>query len=28
VGQSQPITLVPYYKLWGERYATYWQVKS
>ncbi len=28
VGQSQPISLVPYYKLWGERYATYWQVKS
>lgn len=28
IGQSQPITLVPFYKLWGERYATYWQVKS
>jgi DUF1680 family protein len=28
IGQSQPISLVPYYKLWGERYATYWQVKS
>lgn len=28
VGQSQPITLVPFYKLWGERFATYWQVRN
>jgi hypothetical protein len=28
VGQSQPIALAPYYKIWGERYATYWQVKG
>jgi len=27
LGQSQPITLVPFYKLWGERYATYWKVR-
>ncbi|MBI4164191.1 MAG: glycoside hydrolase family 127 protein, partial [Acidobacteria bacterium] len=28
VGQSQPIALARFYKIWGERYATYWQVKS
>jgi DUF1680 family protein len=28
LGQSQPITLVPFYKLWGERYATYWKVRT
>jgi hypothetical protein len=28
VGQSQTITLVPFYKLWGERYATYWKVRT
>jgi hypothetical protein len=28
LGQSQPIALAPFYKIWGERYATYWQVKS
>ena len=27
IGQSQPITLVPFNKLWGERYATYWKVR-
>jgi DUF1680 family protein len=27
IGQSQPISLVPFYKLWGERYATYWKVR-
>jgi hypothetical protein len=28
IGQSRPITLVPFYKLWGERYATYWKVRT
>jgi len=28
VGQSASITMVPFYNLWGERYATYWKVKT
>jgi len=27
IGQPQPISLVPFYKLWGERYAIYWKVR-
>jgi hypothetical protein len=26
-GQPEAIALAPFYKIWGERYATYWQVK-
>jgi len=28
VGQSANLSLIPFYKLWGERYATYWKVKA
>jgi DUF1680 family protein len=28
VGQEKPITLIPLYKLFGERYAVYWKVAS
>lgn len=28
VGQSQPITLVPLYKIIRERYAVYWKVQN
>jgi hypothetical protein len=28
VGQSQPATMVPLYKILHERYAVYWKVKS